>query len=621
MIGLLLCLIVLSSGSALGSLFNKRYEEIFPITVLSIIVYLYIFYLFDLLFLGYYLLLCLIMIIYIIFFYKLIKSSTEIKKNVFHNFFTPGFIIFLIVYIILFFITNNREVLLWDELRLWGAYPKILYYNGSLQLGKNALLLEQMQSYEPAMPLFQFFIQKLLLQYKESHLFFAYALLGVTAFMPLTKGITYKKWHNIPLMVCLIILLPLILSNSNHDSLIYYKTLFIDPIIGIFFCFALYLSLNTSMNRKIRYMTFLLSLSVLTLFKDIGIIFAVASALSFIAIEFFVQKNKKIIYLITPLLVIGLVFGSWKLVQNIVGTPNIYTDNITLNSLKDLVINPNENQKIIIKNYLNQFNNGIIYQKATANYNKFLTSTNLIILLTILFISLVIIKPKGEKSKIIITYISYLIGCFTFFLGLILVYIFSIKGVPSFLRYVSTIFVTGFMLLYFIIVNDFIKNSDLNKKYKLFMIIVLFISFMIFPFKNKKLNNEEYLENIKEESHIYSEVLKKEIKQFNENSFALVFTNSVREKFEHVAYHHHIYLNLVENNVKYTYDSVISISDKESEKQLFYKWLEKYDYVYFICVDDLDNDVYNKFLKNPIDKSELFKINKNSNKIKLELVS
>lgn len=97
---------------------------------------------------------------YIFFLYKFIKSTKEERIIIIKNIFTPGAIIFIIVFCLITLITRGRYVFLWDELRLWGAYPKILYYDGSLQLGENIQLMPKMQSYEPAMPLFQFLFAK-----------------------------------------------------------------------------------------------------------------------------------------------------------------------------------------------------------------------------------------------------------------------------------------------------------------------------------------------------------------------------------------------------------------------------------------------------------------------------
>ena len=80
------------------------------------------------------------------------------RKEILKNLFTPGLLIYSLCFILIYFITRNNDVLLWDELRLWGAYPKILFYDGSLQLDGDAQLINIMRSYNPGMPLFLFYV-------------------------------------------------------------------------------------------------------------------------------------------------------------------------------------------------------------------------------------------------------------------------------------------------------------------------------------------------------------------------------------------------------------------------------------------------------------------------------
>ena len=177
MLRYLIIFLLVSIGSVFFSFYNKKYEETLPITTGAIIIYLYITYIFNFLHIGYYILIGFISIIYIFCIYKFIKEKE--KKKIIKNIFTPGFFIFIICFIIIIFIVSGNKVLLWDELRLWGAYPKILFYDGSLQLGDKVKLLNTMQSYEPGMPLFQYFFTKSTNHFIESDLFLAYALLGI----------------------------------------------------------------------------------------------------------------------------------------------------------------------------------------------------------------------------------------------------------------------------------------------------------------------------------------------------------------------------------------------------------------------------------------------------------
>lgn len=58
-IGLILTFLALSSGSFLGAtLNNKKYGEMLPMTCFIIITFLYIFYIFNILLIGFWLLIC-----------------------------------------------------------------------------------------------------------------------------------------------------------------------------------------------------------------------------------------------------------------------------------------------------------------------------------------------------------------------------------------------------------------------------------------------------------------------------------------------------------------------------------------------------------------------------------
>lgn len=218
------------------------------------------------------------------------------------------------------------------ELRLWGAYPKILYYSDTLQLGANSQVMDIMQSYNPGMPLFQYFFLKTAGIFKESYLYLAYSLLGLSLLLPITKKLTWKKLAIVPIIIFCLIFIPLICANSYHDSMIYYLTLFIEPILGITFGVALYFTTQNILSKKSDYLLFLLTLGTLTLLKDTGILFASTAYISFFLNEMLIHKEYKknkqrtLLKLLLPILLMISIFISWKLVQNIYNTDNMYTD-------------------------------------------------------------------------------------------------------------------------------------------------------------------------------------------------------------------------------------------------------------------------------------------------------
>jgi Ca2+/Na+ antiporter len=83
---IILVLIIISVGSLFGSVvLNKRYEEMLPFSIFSIIISLYLFYILNLLKYGYYFILFSALILTIFSIYKFFRKK-EIRKQAITNF-------------------------------------------------------------------------------------------------------------------------------------------------------------------------------------------------------------------------------------------------------------------------------------------------------------------------------------------------------------------------------------------------------------------------------------------------------------------------------------------------------------------------------------------------------
>lgn len=131
-------------------------------------------------------------------------------------------------------LTQGRLVSLWDELRLWAALPKLMYFSGDLQVGQNVDLLPSMQTYIPGMPLWLFFVQAFGPRFVEWRLFFAYAAFGVILLLPITRRLTWRNsWWGVPLCVAALLLIPMYFFNGYLDVGDYYASLYVDPAVGL----------------------------------------------------------------------------------------------------------------------------------------------------------------------------------------------------------------------------------------------------------------------------------------------------------------------------------------------------------------------------------------------------
>ena len=514
----------------------------------------------------------------------------------------------------------HRQVLLWDELRLWGAYPKLLYYDGTLQLGESAKLIPVMQSYQPGMPIFQYFFTKSALDFKEGYLFLAYAVLGMSILLPITKKLTWKHWYFFPIFVLIILLLPIAIGNSGFDSLTYYFTLYIEPMLGLYFGFAIYLSTRKN-DDMVDYLTFILSIATLVLLKDTGIIFAAISYSSFL----FIQKKKyrklnrrRIIRLVAPILVCLLIFISWKGVQKIYLSNNMYASNVKSEEIIGFFTHMSSDQKQILKDFhesakLTSFDSNYdLLERFASFYNIFLA--------IILCLGLIIfLKSKKEKYKYMIATTSYVLGSIFFELGLLALYLFSLHVVVCFQRYSSVVLTGGIIFIIMVVIDGLFDNE----KYFNVIAIYLALFFVLFaPMKSPYLNIEGELMEAANESLEYTDVIDKNVNP-KKDDIVLVFGSSTGPDLGSVIYQHHMYMNLIDEGFEFLPSLVLSSEDSNAglynavDVNKIMNTIDDYDYVYFIIVNDEDKEEFASILGTDINDSTLYRIKNN----KLEVVS
>ena len=620
---IILVFILLSSGSLFLAFYNRRFEESLPLTTGVIIGFLYIFYILNILHIGYYILLFIIACLILISGYKFIRS--EDKKEVLSYFFTPGFFIFGFCFLVVLVLVYQRKVLLWDELRLWGAYPKLLYYDGSLQLGEAAKLIPVMQSYQPGMPIFQFFFTKSALSFKEGYLFLAYAILGMSILLPITKKLTWKHWYYFPLFALILVVLPIAIGNSGaigngFDSLTYYYTLYIEPILGLYFGFTLYLS--TRKNDNIYdYLTFIFSIATLVLLKDTGIIFATISYLSFLFIQ---KKNyrklnrRRVIRLIIPIVTCLLIFISWKGVQKLYLSSNMYASTVKSEEIIGFFTNMSKEQKQILKD----FNKSAKLTSFDSNFDfleRFAGFYYIFIAIIICLILIIFLKTKKEKYRYIVATICYIGGSIFFELGLLALYLFSLHVVVCFQRYSSVVLTAGLIFIIMVVIDG------LFDKEKYFNVIAIYLAlfFILFtPMKSPCLNIEGVLMQAAVESEEYTEVIDENVNP-KKDDILLVFGSSTVPDLGSVIYQHHIYMNLIDEGFIFLQSAVLSSEDSNAglfnatDTDKVMDTIDDYDYVYFIIVNDEDKEEFASILDTEIDNSTLYRVKNN----KLEVVA
>lgn len=578
MIRYLLAFIMLSIGGVLVAFKGRKYEEGLPITIGTIIISLYIFYIFNILKIGYYVIIAIILALYLLSIYRFIKSSD--KKAVLKNVFSPGFFIFVFSVLGVYFIVKDNTVLLWDELRLWGAYPKILFYNDKIQLGNNSQLMPVMQCYEPGMPLFQYFFSKTTFRFLERDLFISYFIFALSIFLPLCKKIEWKRWYVIPIVAIIFLGFPYILycNSVAFDMMVFYFTLYIEPIMAIGFAYIIFLSLKKD-SSWIHYLNFLVSTSVMVLMKDTGILFSIVAVIAFSINRFFSEKSRKkwFITSFASIVLVISVFVSWKVVQNIYGTSNMYKNRITKEEIQEYFNGKNEQQKEISGEFIEKVKNARVVTRDENIIDKHTNTITLSATILFFFVAIVILLEKELRKNYIVSIILYFVGYAIYMIGYYFLCVFSWEQVVCYQRYMSTALNAGVILIFMLLFDLFDKKD--TKKYIIGLYFFVFLIF-VFPFSKNSLKINKY-KQYRLDTMQAVESINQTIKS-NDAKIALVFDGKYKENCASVIYDHNMYYELIDEGFS-SFD-IFFVEDNRIIDENIYK----YDFVYFFAIDQSD---------------------------------
>ena len=305
---MLIMFMIVSFGGVVGGLFfEKKYEEVLPLTHFVIIVLMFFAGLTNLLYPGVWFICLCIIIGYIICFICIIKdvhgSIDKIKKNVF----TKCFWIFLISYFLIWICNIGKEVHHFDEFSCWGTRVKDMCRLDMLYTSELARSLAQ--SYPPATALIQYLYEKIQYiivgekRFVAWYLFIAYQVFMVSFLVSLFGQLEVKtKWWNYILRVIFVLALPMMFYTYAYD------TIMVDPILGVMLGYCFVLLLNKKGNI-FELVVFVFGQIILSLTKDVTMFFCLMMWLYWIADDvvdgYYKNRNvigKKIIYNLTGII-------------------------------------------------------------------------------------------------------------------------------------------------------------------------------------------------------------------------------------------------------------------------------------------------------------------------------
>lgn len=331
MLSCLIAVILLSAAALSLSLYCKKsFTQLLAPVIFCVIFVLYGFYLANALFWGRkaVILLLLLTVIYTV---LRAKPSLSDCKNLLCQqsvlLYGAGIAVFILF-------SCTKFVSLYDSLRLWGAYPKLLHSTGSLQLGEDALLYPVMQSYPPGMPLLCYFFSSFSSVFPENSLFFTYSFFGFSLMLPfLEEAPGQSKQHSL-LIFLAIVFIPYLVTGMNDDGGLYYSSIFIDIPLGI--CCGYYFSHGFHPKNRTDRICALLACGILVLLKDSGAFFALCGIAGCFLCNLKSDKKTVFFYVCAQILLLLLTYGSWKYIQGVYGVVRKISPSFTVPSVRTL---------------------------------------------------------------------------------------------------------------------------------------------------------------------------------------------------------------------------------------------------------------------------------------------
>lgn len=270
-------------------LFNRKFEELVPLTFFYIILVLYISGFMGSLLYGRYFLLISVPALGGFAIWKARKDWKKATEVIL----TPGFFFFFICAVGMLPWIMNKHTSVWDEFDHWALSVKNLFYFNRFSNGVSDS--ELFVSYPPAAALLAYFVQKLGRNYAECKTYLAYDLFYIGLLVPVFSCINRKDSKNnysyilrILGVVFCVLLIPVVLEESTYDIA------YVDMLIGICAATLLYIYFMMPYS-KAKVLSIATGAAVLSLMKEYGVGFAVAAVgtIGICEVWNFVKKHEK----------------------------------------------------------------------------------------------------------------------------------------------------------------------------------------------------------------------------------------------------------------------------------------------------------------------------------------
>lgn len=474
----LLFLAVISSGSiGCVAFYNRKYENVLPITCIGMVLLLFLFGILGHLKLGFYTILAIAFIIYLFTAIYLLKHKSY--KTFFQNMITPGSIIFLIAFCVLSVLNYGRLASAWDEFSHWMDIVKVMATLDDF--GTNPAAHSFAMSYPPGMSLFQYFLQKCCLLvhpdgvFNEWRAYLAYQIFFFGISAPFFQKCFFKKPFGILLVFVIVYFSPLVFFTSIYSSI------YIDPFVGILAgCgFAAIITQEEKDNFYLVYICLLCSMLVLA--KDIGAFFAVFLAAACIA-DFILQKQSRkrtLVCMCSIFLATGLPRFLWDYEVGLSLADKAFSEKISILTVLNVFLGKdNSYRKTVLEKYENRLIDAGIPIGNTGVQINYICFIVAMIVFSFVIYRMIMSQTTAPRFSIICTFVIEhgMLLCYIFVLCVIYVFLFSeyeAVRLASFARYINTAFLCVWFTNLLALSDVLICHADKFRNQQLFLLCMI----------------------------------------------------------------------------------------------------------------------------------------------------
>lgn len=600
-------IIVLIAVCFIG-LTKRRFEEVLPLSIFMIILILYIFSLFAKVNIGIYIVTTISVLVFV---FTIVYSGFHRKfKDLLYNLFTPGFLVFVLLVILVGYITDGRLLSKWDEFTNWGLQLKNMFIFNGLANVQGVTTIGT--GYPPATTVFEYFFAGFRNNLVEGDMFRAMGIFTIALILPIFKKVTWKKWPIGLTIFPIVFLLPTIFSKDVEIL----NTLYVDALMGLLMAFILY-SYFSEKFSKFSFIMVGLGASVLTLVKSSGFPLAL-SMLIVISFDIIVFKQKeireflrnKINLLVFILSVIIGFFGkiSWSIFVKLTSLNEVW-------SYIGLEPTKTETRIKIFNNFIKAFFSG--KYGSVEGVSAFMWI--LICGVLVAFIGLKLRKRK-KIIRVSVDFILIVLGFLAYSASLLLMYMFLFLeyeglNLSSFSRYIDTYILAMIMFLIYILIDltHEIKKTAAMTILFCILAIVLLVTPIEYVLNNTLYSKKNIEENIEKRLPYIKSTKFADLIDYKDNRVYFICQESKGRDYA-ISYY-----NSTPVMMGYDYYMGWSLGEPYYDEDIWTldfsleKWenilKESYTYVYIYKADQKFIERYGSLFENGVENDTLYIIN------------